>query len=221
VLLALFAGQIYVGSLLLDKREQASTVISPPSYEAALAISLGDREFFFRNGALHLINLGVSGGRAVPLKDLDYEALEAWFHLLDAFDSRSNLVPVIAGYWFGFTQNTADVRHVIDYLLARAEIDEETGWRWRMQAMYLAKHRMGDLDLALEIATDAAERDDPNAPFFMAQMPAFVLEDLGEEEAALILLLAIQEANPDLPDDEARFLQIAIDRLSNAQQEEL
>lgn len=220
LLVALFSAQVLVATTMLEQREQTEPIAVPPGYETGLAVSLGDGEFFFRSSALHLINAGVSGGQAIPLKNLDFARLQDWFFLLDRFDSRSNLVPVLAGYWFGFTQHRPDARYIVDYLLARAEIDPEQGWRWRLQAIYLAKHRIGDLDLAFEIAQSSAAIDDPNAPFFLKQMPAFVLEDMGEEEAALILLQSIMATHPELPDDEARFLQIAIDRISSTKQDE-
>lgn len=220
LLVAIFAAQVLVASTMLEYRERTEPITIPPSYETGLAVSLGDGEFFFRSSAMHLTNAGVSGGQTIPLKDLDFARLQEWFFLLDRFDSRSNLIPVLAGYWFGFTQYRPDARYIIDYLLARAENDPEQAWRWRLQAIYLAKHRVEDLDLALEIAEATAATDDPNAPFFLKQMPAFVLEDMGEEEAALILLKTIMATHPDLPDDEARFLQIAIDRMSSTQQDE-
>ena len=220
LLVAIFSAQVLVASTMLEFRERSEPIAVPPGFETGLAVSLGDGEFFFRSSALHLINAGVSGGQVVPLKDLDFARLQDWFFLLDRFDARSNLVPVLAGYWFGFTQHRPDARYVVDYLLARAENDPEQGWRWRLQAIYLAKHRIEDLELALEIAEATAAIDDPNAPFFLKQMPAFVLEDMGEAEAALILLQSIMATHPDLPDDEARFLQIAIDRMRSVQQDE-
>ena len=220
LLIVLICAQVLVATTWLEQRKLTEPIAPPPSYETGLAVSLGDGEFFFRSSALHLINAGVSGGQAIPLKNLDFERLQAWFFLLDRFDPRSNLVPVLAGYWFGFTQYRPDARFIVDYLLARAENDPDDAWRWRLQAIFLAKHRIGDLDLALEIAEFTAALDDPNAPFFLKQMPAFVLEDMGDQEAALILLQSIMATHPDLPDDEARFLQIAIDRMSRTQQDE-
>ena len=208
------AAQVLVGYGLLDRRAASEALAPPPSHDVALASALGDGEFFFRKGVLMLANIGVSGGVLVPMKELDYADLTGWFSLLDSFDARSMAVPYLASYWYGFTPNTADSRHVIDYLLARAAIDPQEGWRWRVQAMFLAKHRLEDLDLALAIAQDLAGRDDPRAPFWVAHMPAFILNDMGESEAALILLGGIMESKPDMTDDERAILSEAIERLN-------
>lgn len=211
---ALLAAQVTVGFGLLDRRAQERTLAPPPTREVALASALGDGEFFFRTGLLKLINLGVTGGELVPMKELDYGDLTGWFYLLDSLDPRSVTVPSLAAYWYGFTPKTADSRYIIDYLLSRAEFDAHDGWRWRVQAMFFAKHRLGDLELALAIAQDLAARDDPEAPYWVEHMPAFMLEGLGENEAALILLVSIMESKPEMSGDERFALQIAIDRLT-------
>ena len=162
-----------------------------------------------------LAQFGVTGGELVPMRELDYGDLTGWFSLLDSFDPRSLTVPYLAAYWYGFTPNTPDARYIIDYLLSRATFDAKHGWRWRVQAMYLAKHRLGDLELALSIAEDLAARDDPEAPYWVEHMPAFMLEGLGEREAALILLMSIMESTPDMSDDERDALNRAIERLND------
>lgn len=216
LLLALpLACQVLVGAWLLDHRAQASVLPPPPSEAGALASALGDREFFFRNGVLKVLNVGVTGGDLVPIRELDYGTLAAWFRLLDRLDSRSIIVPYLASYWYGHTPNRPDSRHVIDYLLERAAIDPSHGWHWRVVAMYLADHRLQDQALALAIAEETAARDDPEAPYWVVHMPAFVLEGLGEREAALILLVGILESKPDLSDEERDALARAIDRLES------
>ena len=213
VLVLLLACQIAVGAGLLDRRARNVVIAPAPSQEAGLAGALGDGQFLFRHGVLKLLNVGVTGGELVPMKELDYELLTGWMYLLDSLDPRSLIVPYLAAYWYGFTPDTEDSRAIIDYLLARAEIDPAHGWRWRVQALYFAKHRLGDLDLALAIAEDLAARDDPAAPYWVEHMPAFVLEEMGEREAALILLVGIMESEPNLSDDERDALTRAIERL--------
>ena len=206
--------QVLVGFGLLDRRASQPALTPPPTREVAVASALGDGEFFFRNGALKMLNIGVGGGELVPMRDLDYADLTGWFSLLDSLDPRSLVVPYLAAYWYGFTPNTADARYIITYLLERAAQDEAYGWRWRVQAMFLAKHRLGDLRLALAIAEDLASRDDPQAPYWVKHMPAFMMESLGEREAALILLTGIMESKPDMSDDERDALNRAIERLN-------
>lgn len=211
----MLAAQLAVGGALLE-RQAMTTVLPPaPTVDGARASALGDGEFFFRNGVLKLLNVGVTGGDLVPLRELDYAALAGWMRLLDRLDARSNIVPYLAAYWYGYTPNKPDSRHIVGYLLERAEVDASHGWQWRVMAMHLAKHRLEDDALALEIAQDLAARDDPAAPYWTAHMPAFVLEGMGEREAALILLVGILETKPDLSDDERDALLRAIDRLTD------
>ena len=214
-LVVILAAQLLVGLGLLDRRASRPALTPPPSHAVSLASALGDGEFFFRGGVMRMMTIGVTGGELVPMRELDYGDLTGWFSLLDSFDPRSLTVPYLAAYWYGFTPNTPDARYIIDYLLSRATFDAKHGWRWRVQAMYLAKHRLGDLELALSIAEDLAARDDPEAPYWVEHMPAFMLEGLGEREAALILLMSIMESTPDMSDDERDALNRAIERLND------
>lgn len=219
VLVILLAGQVAAASIMLPMRTHGPAITPAPSYRVALASALGDGEFFFRNGVMKLMNAGVTGGDVVPLRNFDYAALTSWFYLLDRLDIRSMTVPILAAYWYGFTPKTEDSRYIIDYLLSRAAQDPEHAWQWRTQAVYFARHRLHDLPLALSIAKALAADPNPNAPFWTKQMPAFVMLQMGDRQAALILLRSQLDNTPDLNADERAFLKKSIDRLSTSTQQ--
>jgi tetratricopeptide (TPR) repeat protein len=213
VLLILFAAQIALASRTIAWRPAHEPIMTAPSRHAAGAIGLGDDQFFFRTGILKITHAGVTGGETIALRDFDYPALVSWFTLLDQLDPRSNAVPVLAAYWFGYTPIDADARLVVDYLVARSQTDRQTGWRWLVEAVYLARYRLNDPDLALELAHHAAQADLPNAPFYVRHLPAFIELQLGRREAAIVLLKALLEANPNLPEDQADLLLYMIGRI--------
>jgi len=183
-----------------------------PSENTAAGITLGDRQFAYRSGALTIQNLGDTGGRTIPLKDLDYNKLGQWFHLLNSLDHISNYVPMIAAYYFGGLQaseETSDkIQVVIDYLASIGGSLEHGKWRWLAHAAFLARHKAGDLDYALKLARELAAMD-PDAdvlPLWARHMPAFILAELDQKSAARALVEAVLLTDPDLEPNEINFL---------------
>ena len=78
----------------------------------------------------------------------------------------------------------------------------------------IAKHRLGDLPLALRYAR-AIDRQarDPRAPLWAKQMEVFILEDMNELEAARIMLGGLLATGRIRDPVERRFLQQRLEEL--------
>lgn len=157
-----------------------------PSHNGAIMMGLGDPELSFRLGALTLQNLGDSGGRVTPMRDYDYKALGEWFRLLHRLDPASDHVPMLAAYYFGGTRVPSDVAVVVDYLSYVGTNPAGVKWRWLVHAAFLARHRLHDTDRALDIAYTLSKMKlaDDIMPLWARQMPAFLLTEKGDREAA-------------------------------------
>ena len=177
-----------------------------PSKQVAKALALGDGQFLYRATAFVLQNMGDEGGQVTPFKDYDYQRLGQWFSLLDQFDPISEYLPVLVGYYYSQSQNTEDVRVVISFLAHIAIRDPDRNWRWLAHAIYLARHRVKDMNLALSLAYRMAAFDSPEIPIWAKQMPAFVLAEVGEKEAARDLMEAILDNQTDLDAAEIDFM---------------
>ena len=177
-----------------------------PSHQVAKALAMGDGQFLYRAATFVLQNMGDEGGRVTPLKDYDYQRLGQWFSLLDRFDPKSEFLPVLVGYYFSQSQNPDDVRIVISFLAHIAIRDPERNWRWLAHAIYLARHRVKDMNLALSLAYRMAAMASPGIPIWARQMPAFVLAEVGEREAARDLMEAIMDSQIDLEPSEIEFM---------------
>lgn len=157
-----------------------------PGKEAVKALSLGDEQFYFRLLALRIQNAGDTFGRFTPLKDYDYDKLSKWFSLLDMLDDESDYIPSLATYYYSQTQNTPDVRYVVDYLYEHAKDRPERKWWWLIQAMYLANHKLDDKELALEVGKPLP--DAKGIPLWARHFPAFIYEQQGEVDQALYVM---------------------------------
>ncbi|MCE9508033.1 MAG: hypothetical protein K8R48_06950 [Alphaproteobacteria bacterium] len=188
-----------------------------PSRRGAVTMSLGDAEFSYRFLAITLQNLGDVGRDVTPLKNYDYEKLGKWFFLLHALDPASNHVPLIAAYYFGGTRVPKDVAVVVSYLSTVGQIPAGEKWRWLAHAAYLAQHRMNNPDLALKFAYKLVRmnRDEGvEMPQWARQMPAFILKNRGDKQAAKELMENMLVSDRATAPEEINFMKsFLIDQL--------
>ena len=179
-----------------------------PTRTGAVMMTLGDEEFSYRSGALTLQNLGDGGGHVTPIKDYDFEKLGKWFWLLNSLDPASDHVPMAAAYYFGGTRTPKDVAVVVKYLSVIGDSPVGEKWRWLAHAAYLARHRMNNLDLALELSYKLARLRplDRELPMWARQMPAFVLKEQGDKEASKEMMSQILVTEKNLAPQEVNFM---------------
>lgn len=162
-----------------------------PNKYLVSALSLGDKEFYFRVLALKIQNAGDTFGRFPPLKKYDYKKLYQWFTFLDSLNSNSRVIPSLASYYYSQTQNKPDVIHMIRYLDEHASRDINKHWWWLYQATYNASMILGDDNLALELAHKLSKNEDPNAPLWTKQLPAFLHADMNQDCEAYFIIKQI------------------------------
>lgn len=182
-----------------------------PSESLVGVMSLGDDQLFYRAAALGLQNEGDWAGELTPLTDYDYTRLAAWFTLLSRIDPHSQYAPTLAGYYYGQSRNPEQVRLIVEYLRRLAEDNPRRQWRWLAYGVYLARHRIKDQSLALDLAYQLAALPVAGLPIWTRQLPAFVLADTGDKEAARDILEAILDSTPDLQKSEQYFMRNYID----------
>jgi len=201
-----------------DIKPDLSIVPEVPGRTAVHALAFGDKQFFFRVLAFQLQNAGDTYGRFTALRYYDFNKLYLWFGLLDELDPHSNMIPALACYYFSQTQNTADVRYVVDYLYTHSTRDIPHKWWWLLQSIYLAMHKLNDMDLALKVSKPMVN---PEVPAFAQQMAAVVHEKRGEMEDALRVMEIIKDNAKDISDADLKymtyFVKERLERLENIQ----
>lgn len=184
-------------------RPDLGVVPDVPGRQAVRALAFGDNQFFFRVLAFQLQNAGDTYGRSTALRFYDFNKLYLWFTLLDDLDRRSNMIPSLATYYFAQTQNTEDVRYVVDYLYAHATRDVPEKWWWLLQSIYLSMHKLHDMDLALKVAKPMVNSE---VPAFAQQMAAVVHEKRGEMEDALHVMQIISDNAKQIKDADLKYM---------------
>lgn len=179
-----------------------------PGKEAVQALTFGDSQFYFRILAFNIQNAGDTFGRVTSLRYYDFNKLYLWFTLLDTLDSRSDMIPSMASYYFSQTQNTADVRYVVDYLYEHAVKDVPHKWWWLLQSIYLASHKLNDMELALKVAKPMYNEE---VPAFAQQMLAVVHEKRGEMQAAYDIMVGIEKNAKHINDADLKYMRYFIE----------
>lgn len=176
-----------------------------PGRQALHAMTFGDDQFYFRILAFNIQNAGDTFGRSTSLRYYDFNKLYMWFNLLDELDTKSNMIPAMATYYFSQTQNTADVRYVVDYLYTHSTRDVGGKWWWLVQSIYLAMHKLNDNDLALKVSAPLVDK---TVPVWAQQMAAVVREKRGEMEDAYNIMQTIKEhaESKDIKDMDLKYM---------------
>ncbi len=184
-------------------RPNLAVVPPVPGKEELAVLKMGDDQFYFRALALQMQTAGDTYGRFSPLRQYDMSKLHQWFSLLDTLDSRSNMMPAMAAYYFSQTQNSKDVRPLVEYLYEHSVRDVEHKWWWLLQSIYLAQHKLNDMDLAMKVAAPLVDK---RVPIWAQQMAAVVHEKRGEMEDALKIMETIKNNADVIPDSDLRYM---------------
>ena len=182
---------------LRDMQADWGNVPPAPKEQYAAFYGLGDTSFAYRINSLMLQNLGDTGGRTTSLKDYDYDALSEWFFLQDKLDPVSDYIPRLASYVYGSVQEPEKYRPVLEYLKMVGVRPEGVKWNWLVFGIFFARHKLEDLDKALELATALAEVENDSAPVWAKQMPAYVMNAKGSKREAYSLLVETLKADMD------------------------
>lgn len=180
-----------------DIRQEWGNVPPAPELKYAASYGVGDSSFSYRLNGLMVQNLGDTGGRVTALKDYDYDSLAQWFFVQDSLDPHSSYMPYLAAYYFSAVQNPEKFRPIIDYLKEVGQRPEGEKWRWLAQAVFMARFKMNDMDLALELAEVLAQSEAEDVPAWARQMPVFVLNAKGNKMGAYALMLQILKTGAD------------------------
>lgn len=219
VMIAL-AAQLAVWQAYRPQQAEWANVPPAPSARGAAMSMLGDRQMAYRAIGIMLQNLGDEGGRSTRFENYDYHRLGRWFMVQDQLDSRSDYTPLLAAFYYGATENQDDLTAVVDYLLHVGDHSYPRKWRWMAQGIYLARFKQGDLDKALSWSYRLAAKHRTGMPAWVLQMPAFILAQKGDQEAAYDLAIGLlRDEAENMHPAEVNFMRGYIcERILNAAQ---
>jgi hypothetical protein len=192
----------------------AADLPPPPRLEVLRLASLGEPQAAARITMLYLQAFDLGGSNSLPYRNLDYSRLIAWLKVILTLDPRSQYPLFAAARIYAEVPDPARSRMALEFLYEEFIKDPNRRWPWLAHAALVAKHRLGDLELARRYAA-AIDRltTASDVPLWAKQMQIFILEDMNELEAAKIMLGGLLESGAIRDPAEARFLRQRLDEL--------
>jgi len=186
---------------------------APPAAVLRLA-ALGEASTLASGLVLWLQQQDDQPGARQSFHDLDYDRLRDWLRAILAVDPASDYPLMLAVRVYGQVVDPRRQRVMFDFVRDAYVERPAERWRWLAEAAILARHRIGDLELALGYASTLAEHvEGTDIPVWARELQVLVLEEMGEYEAARILLGGLIDAGEVDDPRELRFLERRLQRL--------
>lgn len=146
-------------------------------------------------------------GASISFHQLNYPRLTEWLDTILELDPEGHYPMLVAARVYGSVQDHEKQRIMMDYVFYKFNEDPNKYWRWLAHAVITAKHELKDNELALKYAHALAEKaTGKNVPYWAKDMKIIVLEDMGEVEAAKILVGALIDSGEITDPYELNFL---------------
>jgi hypothetical protein len=202
------AAQVALGLARPPPQAAAEDLGQPPGIGALRLAALGEPVPLGKLLMLYLQAFDYQAGTRVPYRNLDYERLEAWLARILALDPAGQYPLMSASRLYAEVPDPAKRRRMLDFVYRAYLEDPNRRWPWLAHATVVAKHGLKDLALARQYAV-ALQRHTttPDAPVWVKQMEAFILEDMNELEAAKILIGGLIASGQVRDERDLRLLQ--------------
>jgi hypothetical protein len=153
-------------------------------------------------------------GISIPFRELDYSKVTGWLENILTLDSKGQYPLLAASRVYSQVPDEGRQRLMLEFVYEKFFEDPNRRWPSLVHAVYVAKHVLNDLPLALRYAEALAERVNiDSAPFWVTQMHIYVLEDMDEIESAKILIGGLIESGAIKDEHELQFLMQRLERL--------
>lgn len=146
-------------------------------------------------------------GVSLSLKELNYDRLIQWLDLILELDNKTQYPLLAAIRFYAEVQEEEKQRKMIHYVSQKFIEKPNERWAVMAHAVYMAKHRLKDMSLAVESAKLIRQyARGENVPYWAKQMEIFVLEEMGELESAMVLIGGLLESGELKDPHQRKFL---------------
>jgi hypothetical protein len=208
---------VQIGSQALQSGPSArpEALPRPPAPGVLRVAAFGEPIAFAQMLTLYLQAFDNQPGVSIPFLDLDYSRVADWLRSILALDPVGQYPLLLASRVYSQVPDAAKQRHMCEFVRGQFDADPDRRWRWLAHCAIVAKHRLRDPRLALSYA-DAITKHARGASSWARQMRIFILEDLGEIEAATVLLGGLLASGEVTDAREMHFLTEQLERMKAA-----
>lgn len=199
-----------------EQPPQAHPLPMPPELNTLQRLSLDEPGLLSRVLSLWLLHFDSQSGVSLSFHDYDYKVLKRWLHRLSELDSSNRFPSLAAVHVYAAVRDSKKAREMIEFVREKYVKNPYTQWRWLAESVIIAKYRLHDLPLALEMAQALADTPPRGIiPTWAQQMAIFVYEDMGEFESSVILLETLLSSGKITDPNERLFLRDRLRLLKN------
>ena len=208
VLLTGLAAQFTWHSFSTGPQVRVKALPEVPGKTTLRIFSLDDRIAMSKILMLWLQAFDNQPGISIPFRELDYDRVIHWLDRILELDNQAEYPLLAASRLYTQVPDEERKRKMLEFIARKFMEAPDRRWQWMAHAVYVAKHRIQDLPLALDYARLLGRyaRGD-NVPDWAKQMEIFVLVDMGELESAKVLLGGLLESGTISDRNEIRFLE--------------
>ena len=205
---------ILAGQLLYHKSSQQllevdyQALSNPLQVSTYRGVSMGSDKLLGYLLAIRLQLHDNQMGRHFSYSHINYHRLVDWLEQIRALNPRSEYPMLLASRVYSQTQDKARLRLMLDFIERTFEDDPQLHWRRLAEASVLAKHQLGDLELALRFAEKLAQQPESVImPDWARDIRFLLLAEMSEYESAVAIIQALLQSGAVDDPDERRFLE--------------
>ena len=147
---------------------------------------------------------------------IDYDVLIEWLELISAISPDNEHTALLASRIYSQTSDPDRLRQLLAFIERRFDENPQLYWRRLAEGSLLAKHKLHDLERALQMAEKIAQQPaSVQMPQWARDFRFLLLAELNEFESAIAIIQALLQSNAVHDPDEKRFLE---SKLSTFQQ---
>ena len=210
VLALLAAGlalQLGLHAALPAPRAKAPDLLPAPAASLLRLASLGEPIALAKMLMLQLQAFDYQSGSKIPYKDLDYARVEDWLSRILEIDPGGQYPLLAASRLYAEVPDEARQRSMLDFVYQQYLLDPNRRWPWLAHAVFLAKHRLKDMNLALKYASTLQKYTTAkDVPAWVTTMEIFIREDLNELETARVMIGGLLAGGRITDPGELKFL---------------
>lgn len=139
---------------------------------------------------------------------IDYGLLVDWLDRITEVSPGTEYPMLLASRVYTGTGDKQQLRQVLEFIERRFDDDPQLHWRRLVEASVTAKHKLGDIELALRMARKLAQQPASiEMPNWARDFEFLLLAELNELESAIAIIQALLQTEAVNDPDEQRFLQ--------------
>jgi len=153
-------------------------------------------------------------GRHFRYSLIDYGLLVKWLERITELNPQSEYPMLLASRGYTATGDRRQLRQILDFIERRFDDDPQLHWRRLAEASVIARHKLGDLQMALGMARKLARQPaSVEMPHWARDIEFLLLAELNELESAIAIIVALLQTEAVNDPDERRFLQSKLSEL--------